>query len=81
LVDLQYICNSFMCGTPCLLQELMDDSVEEELIPWALVARREVVQSMKRHEVTRQENIRELVYTERTHLHKLKIMKYVRDTR
>ncbi len=59
----------------------MDDSVEEELIPWALVARREVVQSMKRHEVTRQENIRELVYTERTHLHKLKIMKYVRATR
>ncbi len=59
----------------------MDDSVEEELIPWALVARREVVQSMKRHEVTRQENIRELVYTERTHLHKLKIMKYVCATR
>ena len=56
----------------------MDDNVEEELIPWALVARREVVQSMKRHEVARQENIRELVYTERTHLHKLKIMKYVR---
>ena len=58
----------------------MDDSVEEELIPWALVARREVMQKMKRHEVARQENIRELVYTERTHLHKLKIMKYVSTT-
>ena len=41
------------------------------------MARREVVQNMKRYEVARQENIRELVYTERTHLHKLKIMKYV----
>jgi len=55
----------------------MDDCVEEALIPWALVARREVMQKMKRHEIGRQENIRELMYTERTHLHKLKIMKYV----
>lgn len=56
---------------------MLDDNIEEEPIPWALVARREVVQNMKRYEVARQENIRELVYTERTHLHKLKIMKYV----
>ena len=32
---------------------------------------------MKKYEIERQENIRELVYTERTHLQKLKIMKYV----
>ena len=69
------ICLSQCCGLD--IQELVDDSIEEELIPWALVARREVVQNMKRYEVARQENIRELVYTERTHLHKLKIMKYV----
>ena len=33
---------------------------------------------MKRYEIRRQENIQELVYTERSHLHRLKIMKHVR---
>ena len=39
----------------------------------------QVVQSLQRYEVQRQEYIRELVYTERTHLHNLKIMKFVSE--
>ena len=37
----------------------------------------QVVQSLRPYEVQRQEFIKELVYTERTHLHKLKTMKFV----
>ena len=37
-----------------------------------------MVQSLRPYEVQRQEYIKELVYTERTHLHKLKTMRYVR---
>ena len=37
----------------------------------------QVVQSLRPYEVQRQEYIKELAYTERTHLHKLKTMKYV----
>ena len=58
-------------------QELEDDEIETERIPWALKAKRELLKDMKKYEIERQENIRELVYTERTHLQKLKIMKYV----
>ena len=64
---------------PVCVQELLDDEIESERIPWALKAKREVLQGMKRYESERQENIRELLYTERTHLQKLKIMRYVRD--
>ena len=46
-------------------------------MPFMLSAKREVLQGMKRYEVQRQENIKELVYTERTHVHRLKIMRYV----
>ena len=38
----------------------------------------QVLQGMKQYEIRRQENIQELVYTERSHLHRLKIMKHVR---
>ena len=67
-------------ATPNVLfvrQELEDDEIETERIPWALKAKRELLKDMKKYEIERQENIRELVYTERTHLQKLKIMKYV----
>ena len=37
----------------------------------------QIVQSLQPYEVQRQEYIRELVYTERTHVHKLKTMQYV----
>ena len=37
----------------------------------------QIVQSLQPYEVQRQEYIKELVYTERTHVHKLKTMKYV----
>ncbi len=37
----------------------------------------QVIKSMTRYEIQRQEFIKELVYTERTHLHRLKIMRYV----
>jgi hypothetical protein len=59
------------------IKELLDHDIEEELLPWALSVKREVVQSLQPYEVQRQEYIRELVYTERTHVHKLKTMKYV----
>ena len=38
----------------------------------------QVLQGMKQYEIRRQENIQQLVYTERSHLHRLKIMKHVR---
>ena len=59
------------------MKELMESNVEDELIPWALTAKREVVQSLKRYQIERQELIKELVYTERTHLQKLNLMKYM----
>ena len=37
------------------------------------------MQSLHPYEVQRQEYIKELVYTERTHLHKLKTMKFVSE--
>ena len=58
-------------------QELMDDQIEDEPMPFMLSAKREVLAGMKRYEVQRQENIKELVYTERNHVHRLKIMRYV----
>ena len=68
-----------ICGVQWIIiqQELEDDEIETERIPWALKAKRELLKDMKKCEIERQENIRELVYTERTHLQKLKIMKYV----
>ncbi|CAI8027711.1 Rho guanine nucleotide exchange factor 12 [Geodia barretti] len=59
------------------IKELLDHDIEEELLPWALSVKREIVQSLQPYEVQRQEYIRELVYTERTHVHKLKTMQYV----
>ena len=61
-------------------QELEDDEIETERIPWALKAKRELLKDMKKYEIERQENIRELVYTERTHLQKLKIMHTMSNT-
>jgi len=59
------------------MKEFLDDEVEDEPIPWALTAKRELVQGMKRYEIQRQENIKELVYTERSHLQKLNIMRHM----
>ena len=76
--DLVFCSNTLSSITMCNTQELLDDVIDEdEQIPWALTAKREIVQSMSRYEIQRQENIKELVYTERTHLQKLKIMRYV----
>jgi hypothetical protein len=60
-----------------VLQELSDADVEEELIPWRLTTKSEVVKSLKNFEIQRQELLKELIYTERTHLKKLMIMKHI----
>jgi Rho guanine nucleotide exchange factor 11 len=51
--------------------------VNDELIPWALVVGKEVVEKFNKFEKQRQELIREFVHTERTHLKKLKVMLYL----
>ncbi|XP_065902948.1 rho guanine nucleotide exchange factor 12-like isoform X2 [Dysidea avara] len=61
-----------------LLIDLQDEDlqVEVELVPW-LKCHYDIGKSMKKNEQKRQELIQELIYTERTHMKKLKVMLYI----
>ena len=49
----------------------------EPLIPWSQTADESLKMDMKKYEIHRQDLIWELIYTERTHVQKLKVMLYV----
>ena len=49
----------------------------EPLIPWSQTADEALKTDMKKYEIHRQDLIWELIYTERTHVRKLKVMLYV----
>lgn len=63
-----------------VLQELQDANVEDELIPWRLTTKAQVVKSLQQFEIQRQELLKELVHTERTHFKKLQIMRHIYKT-
>lgn len=50
---------------------------DEPLIPWSQTADESLKQDMKKYEMLRQDLIWELIYTERTHMRKLKVMLFV----
>ena len=49
----------------------------EPLIPWSQTADESLKQDMKKYEMLRQDLIWELIYTERTHVRKLKVLLFV----